>query len=65
MKEKKKPVCKMIGTDGNIFFLAARVNKTLKKAGLDDESREFSSKLWKCQSYDNAIDLMSDYVEIT
>lgn len=59
-----KPTCKLIGTNGNVFALAAQVTKSLKKAGQTEQVKEFNHKLWKCLDYDDALRLMSEYVEI-
>lgn len=59
-----KPRCKLIGTDGNVFALAGRVQKTLRKAGQGELAKEFQKKLFECPSYDAALALMSEYVEI-
>jgi hypothetical protein len=58
-----KPKCKLAGTDGNVFALAGRVTTALKKAGQKDKADEFSKKLWECESYEAALQLMCEYVE--
>jgi len=60
----EKPVCKLIGTDGNVFALAAQVSSCLKKAGQPEKAKEFMSKLMDCDAYNNAICLMLEYVEV-
>jgi len=62
--KKEKPKCKLIGTDGNVFALAGRVSQALKKVGMEKEAEEFSAKLLKCKSYDEALRLMMNYVEV-
>jgi len=64
MSTNETPRCKLSGTDGNVFFLAARVGKTLKRAGMYDKAAEFYAKLDKTQSYDEALRLMMEYVEV-
>lgn len=59
-----KPTCKLIGTDGNVFALASKVNSVLKKEGLHEQAEEFKQKLAKCKSYNEALGLMGDYVDI-
>lgn len=59
-----KPKCRLVGEDGNVFNLAGIVSRTLKKAGQTDQAKEFQSKLFKCGSYDDALVLMQDYVEV-
>jgi len=60
----EKPVCKLVDTDGNVFALAGQVGKTLKRAGLADKATEFYEKLKNCGSYDEALRLMMEYVEV-
>lgn len=60
-----KPKCKLIGTDGNVFALSARVQSALKKAGLHDQAEEFGEKLWDCGSYEDALRLMTEYVDVS
>ena len=59
-----KPKCKLVGTDGNVFALAGRVTGVLKKARQYEEAKEFMDKLPKCKSYDEALQLMMEYVDV-
>ena len=59
-----KPRCKLSGTDGNVFALAARVSQALRRAGLNDQAEFFWGKLKVCDSYDAALTLMQEYVEV-
>jgi hypothetical protein len=59
-----KPICRLIGEDGNVFNLAGIVSRTLKEYGLDDQAQEVWDKLKECQSYDHALQLFMQYVEI-
>jgi hypothetical protein len=58
-----KPVCEIIGTDGNVFAIIGTVSRTLKRAGFTEEAQEWSEKAMKCGSYDEVLRLMFDYVE--
>ena len=60
-----KPKCKLVGTDGNVFSLAGRVGAVLKKTGHLLEAEEFYKRLPQCKSYDEALQLMMEYVEVT
>ena len=60
----KKPICKLVGTDGNVFALASRVINALKSAGLEEQADEFQDDLLDCKSYDEALMLMQNYVEV-
>ena len=64
MNSTKKPRCKLVGTDGNVFALSGRVTRALKDAGQPEQATEFSSKLVQCGSYDEALTLMMQYVEV-
>ena len=59
-----KPECQLTGTDGNVFALGGTVIGALKRAGLSNEAKEFRSRLLKCHSYDEALTLMGEYVEV-
>lgn len=59
-----KPKCKLIGEDGNIFNLCAVASRALKEAGLRDKVMEMQNKVIKSKSYDEALLVLGDYVEI-
>ena len=59
-----KPICELIGTDGNVFALAGQVGKALKRDGQPEKATEFYEKLKATKSYDEALTLMGEYVEI-
>ena len=59
-----KPKVKLIGTDGNVLALGARVSQALKKAGQLEQAKEFQTKLFQCKSYSEALVLMDSCVEI-
>lgn len=59
-----KPVCKLIGTDGNVFAVIGAVSRTLKRAGMPDKAREFQKKAMASESYDAVLRLCFDYVEV-
>lgn len=67
MKEsREKPKCNLIGQDGNIFNLMGIASKTLKRNGQYDESKEMIEKITTtAKSYEEALCIISDYVEIT
>lgn len=61
---KSLPKCKLIGADGNVFNLIGKASKALKKAGHIKEAKELSEKVFSCGSYDEALNLISEYVEV-
>ena len=64
-QNKRKPECKLVGTDSNIFALVGRASKALKKAGLFDKAKEMSSKVFASGSYHEALAIIEEYVEVS
>jgi len=64
MSKKKKPVCKLVGEDGNVFAIIGRVSKALKSVGLKEQAREFTQKAFKSESYDAVLQLAMKYVDV-
>ena len=60
-----KPICALIGEDGNVFNLAGIVSKTLKDNDQPDKADEVWAKLKACKSYDQALQMFRQYVEIS
>ena len=81
-----KPECNLTEADGNVFVLAGKVRKALKRATRSEERcedchikfrcytertgtcylvEEFQTRLKECGSYDEALQLMMEYVEVT
>ena len=63
--ELVKPDCPLIGTDGNIFHLMGRASETLRKNGMQEQAEEMRNRIFQCQSYDSALSIIGDYVNIT
>ena len=59
-----KPECKLLGENGNIFNLAGITARCLRRAGLRDEAKEFAEKIVECNSYEEALQLIMEYVEV-
>ncbi|MGN0593402.1 MAG: hypothetical protein ACI4JQ_09160 [Ruminococcus sp.] len=64
-QEPVKPDCPLIGRDGNIFNLIGIASQTLREHGMEDQAKEMFNRITQCQSYDSALNIMSDYVNIT
>lgn len=54
----KKPRCKLVGEDGNVFNVIGRVRRALLNAGQDDQAREFVERAFRCGSYDEVLQLV-------
>ena len=63
--KQNKPDCPLIGQDGNIFNLVGIASRTLKRNGLSDEVSEMTSKVFKSGSYEEALGIIGEYVNIT
>lgn len=55
---------KLIGEDGNIFNLLSIVSRKLERNGQRDEAEEMRERVFESNSYDEALMIISDYVEI-
>ncbi|MBO5448427.1 MAG: hypothetical protein J5994_03765 [Ruminococcus sp.] len=60
-----KPKCPLIGQNGNIFNLMGIASKTLKKNGMADEAKEMCDRITSSGSYNEALSIIDEYVEIT
>ena len=58
-----KPKCKLVGTDGNIFALMGRASQALKRAGMEEERKEMIKKITTSRSYDEALYIITEYVD--
>ena len=59
-----KPTCKLLGQNGNIINLIAITSMTLKKAGEPSKALEMNKRVMVCGSYDEALRIIGEYVEI-
>ena len=63
--EQKKPDCKLISENGNIYNLAGIASETLKRNGMVDQAKEMCDHILSSGSYDEALCIINDYVNIT
>ena len=61
--KKEKPKMNLIGEDGNIFAVMGRASGLLKEAGQKAEAEERISRVTSSGSYDEALSIISEYVE--
>lgn len=64
-QEKQKPDCPLIGQDGNVFNLMGIASRTLRRNGLADSAKEMCDRITACGSYDEALNIMGEYVNTT
>lgn len=60
-----KPDCPLIGRDGNIYNLLGIASQTLREYGMEQQATEMFNRITQCQSYDSALRIIGDYVNIT
>ncbi len=64
-QEKQKPSAALIGSDGNIFSLMGIASQALKRSGMRDEATEMCERITSSGSYDKALAIIGEYVNIT
>lgn len=63
--KQKKPDCKLIGENGNIFNLMGIASKTLRQNGMASQAAEMRDRIQASGSYDEALCIIGEYVNIT
>jgi hypothetical protein len=63
MAERKRPMCPIIGADGNIFNLLGIASRTLKNNGMADEAAEMYDRVTSSGSYNEALCIITEYIE--
>ena len=58
-----KPICKLVGTDGNAFSVMAKVRESLRKAGLRDQIDDFLQEATSGE-YNHLLAVCHKYVDI-
>ena len=59
-----KPTARLIGEDGNVFNLIGIAARALKDVGQRAEAKEMTTRCFAAQSYDEALAIIGEYVEI-
>ena len=65
VSEQKKPDCKLIGENGNIYNLAGIASETLKRNDMAEQAKEMCDRILSSGSYDEALCIIGEYVNIT
>jgi len=61
---EKKPICKLVGKDGNAFSIMGNVQASLKKAGADREYIDQYLQEAMSSDYDNLLAVSMNYVNV-
>ena len=64
MKEEDRPVAVFSDQNGNVFNLIGIARRALKEAGYREEAEEMTAKVQKSRSYDEALAVMNEYVDV-
>lgn len=57
-----RPLCPLIGADGNVFNLMSITARTLKENDMQQAAREMQNRVTSSGSYDEALAIMMEYV---
>ena len=58
------PVCRLIGTDGNVFAIIGKVRRALREAGQPERAAAFVERAFQAHSYDEVLQLCLEFVEV-
>lgn len=59
-----KPTVKLVGEDGNVFAIIARVSRAIKNAGTPEKAKEFTARAFRSGSYQEVLSLVQEYVDV-
>lgn len=62
-KNSLRPKMQLIGQDGNIFAIMGRASRLLTDYGQADKAKEMRDRVMSCDSYQKALNIISEYVE--
>ena len=62
MAEKEKPMCPIIGANGNVFNILGMASRTLKDNGMTEEAAEMYNRVTSSGSYEEALGIITEYI---
>ena len=54
----------LVGEDGNVFNIIAKVSKALSRAGLKEQVEAFKIEAFQADSYAHVLQIVQNYVEV-
>lgn len=60
----KKPSCSLIAQDGNIFDMVGIATRVLHGYGMGTRVQEMTDRIFASGSYEEAVEVISEYVNI-
>lgn len=64
-QERTKPDCSLSEVAGDMREMMRIASRTLRDHGMADEAAQMCNRITQCQSYDSALSIIGDYVNIT
>ena len=66
MESKEKPVVEveLVGPSGNTVQILANAKEALRKVGRKEDAKEMVEKFWKAKGYEEALEVIGEYVEL-
>ncbi len=64
-QERTKPDCSLSEADGNMREMMRIASQTLREHDMAEEAVQMCNRITQCQSYDSALSIIGDYVNIT
>ena len=55
----------LTGTDGNVFALLGTCTRVLKRAGFQQHAAELTDRVTAAESYNQALGIMSEYLDVS
>ncbi len=62
--EEEKPTLKLVGEDGNVFFIIGKAVREARRAGWSKEKIEEFQKKAMSGDYDQALQTLMDYFDV-
>lgn len=60
----EKPNVRLLGTDGNVFAIIAKVSRELRRSGQPEAAKEYRDRVFAATSYDEALMITLEYVDL-
>ena len=65
MSMTRRPICNVLSSTSNIFYIVGAAAKVLIKAGLsEDQVIEMKDKVSQAEDYDEALLVIDEYVDL-
>jgi hypothetical protein len=62
--ERRRPRCRLVGEDGNVFAIIGRVLRDLQDVGEAEAAKDFVARAFRSRSYEEVLALCAECVEV-